>query len=126
MALGLEDKKAIVADVNATASDALSLVVADARGVGVSDMTELRVKAREANVDLRVVRNTLAKRAFEGTEETRGFVPLRHEGYRCGREEVESRVAELSDLRSNDRTVMVRLRGVSFAISRTSIGIHIG
>ena len=68
MALGLEGKKQIVADVNETASDALSLVVADARGVDVTDMTELRAKAREANIDLRVVRNTLAKRAFEGTE----------------------------------------------------------
>ncbi len=68
MALGLEGKKQIVAEVNETASDALSLVVADARGVDVTDMTELRAKAREANIDLRVVRNTLAKRAFKGTE----------------------------------------------------------
>ena len=68
MALGLEGKKQIVAEVNESASDALSLVIADARGVDVTDMTELRAKAREANIDLRVVRNTLAKRAFEGTE----------------------------------------------------------
>lgn len=68
MALGLEDKKQIVSEVNETASDALSLVIADARGVNVTDMTELRSKAREQNVSLRVVRNTLAKRAFEGTE----------------------------------------------------------
>lgn len=68
MALGLEDKKAIVADVNETANNALSLVIADARGVNVTDMTALRKLARENNVDLRVVRNTLAKRAFEGTE----------------------------------------------------------
>ncbi|BFM05587.1 50S ribosomal protein L10 [Halioxenophilus aromaticivorans] len=68
MALGLEDKKAIVADVNETAVNALSLVVADARGVNVTDMTALRKLARENNVDLRVVRNTLARRAFAGTE----------------------------------------------------------
>ncbi|MCP5172778.1 MAG: 50S ribosomal protein L10 [Porticoccaceae bacterium] len=68
MALNLEDKKAIVAEVNGTASNALSLVIADARGVNVTDMTALRAKAREDKVDLRVVRNTLAKRAFEGTE----------------------------------------------------------
>jgi len=68
VALGLEGKKTIVAEVNETASDALSLVIADARGVDVSDMTELRSKAREASINLRVVRNTLAKRAFEGTE----------------------------------------------------------
>ena len=68
MAIGLEDKKAIVASVNETANNALSLVVADARGVSVSDITGLRKLARENNVDLRVVRNTLARRAVEGTE----------------------------------------------------------
>ncbi len=68
MALNLEDKKAIVADVNETASKALSLVVADARGVNVADITTLRKQAREANVDLRVIKNSLAKRAFAGTE----------------------------------------------------------
>ena len=68
MALGLEDKKAIVADVNETAGSALSLVIADSRGVNVVDMTELRKLARENNVSLRVVRNTLAKLAIKGTE----------------------------------------------------------
>ncbi len=68
MAIGLEDKKAIVASVQETANNALSLVVADARGVSVSDITGLRKLARESNVDLRVVRNTLARRAVEGTE----------------------------------------------------------
>ena len=68
MALNLEDKKAIVADVNETASNAVSLVIADARGVNVVDMTELRKQARENNVDLRIVKNSLAKRAFEGTD----------------------------------------------------------
>jgi len=68
VALGLEDKKAIVASVNETAMNALSLVVADARGVNVTDMTALRKLARENNVDLRVIRNTLARRAFSGTE----------------------------------------------------------
>lgn len=67
MALNLEDKKAIVAEVNETALNALSLVIADARGVNVTKMTSLRSKARENNVSLRVIRNTLAKRAFEGT-----------------------------------------------------------
>ena len=68
MALGLEDKKAIVADVNEVAAEALSLVIADARGCTVDAMTGLRKQAREANVNVRVVRNTLAKRAVEGTE----------------------------------------------------------
>lgn len=68
MAIGLEDKKAIVAEVNETASSALSLVIADARGVTVDGMTALRKSARENSVTLRVVRNTLAKRALEGTD----------------------------------------------------------
>ncbi|MFT7320855.1 50S ribosomal protein L10 [Congregibacter sp.] len=68
MAIGLEDKKAIVAEVNETATSALSLVIADARGVSVGGMTALRKGARESQVTLRVVRNTLAKRALEGTE----------------------------------------------------------
>lgn len=68
MALRLEDKQAIVADVNETAQSAISLVVADARGVDVSSITALRKQAREENVDLRVIKNTLARRAFVGTE----------------------------------------------------------
>lgn len=68
MALGLEDKKAIVADVAETASNAISLVIADARGVNVTDMTALRAKAREEQVVLRVVKNSLAKRAFTDTD----------------------------------------------------------
>ena len=68
MAIGLEDKKAIVAEVNETATNALSLVVADARGVSVDGMTTLRQKARDSSVTLRVVRNTLARRALQGTE----------------------------------------------------------
>ncbi len=68
MALGLEDKKAIVADVNETAANALSLVIADSRGCTVGEMTELRKLAREAKVYLRVVRNTLARLAVTGTD----------------------------------------------------------
>ena len=68
MAIGLDDKKAIVAEVNETATNALSLVIADARGVTVDGMTALRKSARENAVTLRVVRNTLAKRALAGTE----------------------------------------------------------
>ena len=68
MALRLEDKKAIVADVHETAANALSLVIADSRGVTVTDMTALRKQARENKIRLQVVRNTLAKRAVAGTE----------------------------------------------------------
>lgn len=68
MALNLENKKAIVAEVEQVASKAVSLVVADYRGLDVPAMTELRLKARQNGVDLRVVRNTLARRAVENTE----------------------------------------------------------
>jgi large subunit ribosomal protein L10 len=68
VALGLEDKKAIVAEVKETATNALSVVIADARGVSVTKLTDLRKQAREAKVVVRVVRNTLAKRAVEGTD----------------------------------------------------------
>lgn len=68
MAIRLEDKKAIVAEVNEAASGALSVVLADYRGITSGDMTALRKQAREQNVYLRVIRNTLAKRAVEGTE----------------------------------------------------------
>jgi large subunit ribosomal protein L10 len=68
MALGLEDKKAIVAEVSEAAKTALSAVVADSRGVTVGSMTALRKEAREAGVYVRVVRNTLARRAVEGTD----------------------------------------------------------
>lgn len=68
MPLNLESKREIVASVNAVASEALSAVVADYRGLTVAEMTELRNKARDTGVYLKVVRNTLAKRAVEGTE----------------------------------------------------------
>ena len=68
MPLNLDDKKAIVAEVSETAGQALSLVIADVRGVDVNDMNALRTKARAENVQLRVIRNTLAKRAFAETD----------------------------------------------------------
>lgn len=68
MALNLQDKKAIVALVNEAASGALSAVVADSRGVEVGAMTILRKQAREAGVYMKVVRNTLARRAMVGTD----------------------------------------------------------
>lgn len=52
MAIGLEDKKAIVAEVNETATSALSLVIADSRGVTVDEMTALRKDARENQITL--------------------------------------------------------------------------
>jgi len=68
MALSLNDKKALVAEVNEVATSAHSAVAAEYRGLSVGEMTELRVKARDSGVYLRVVKNTLAKRAIAGTE----------------------------------------------------------
>jgi large subunit ribosomal protein L10 len=68
MALRLEDKRALVAEVSAVAAEAHSAVAAEYRGLTVAQMTEFRSKARDAGVYVRVVKNTLAKRAIEGTE----------------------------------------------------------
>lgn len=68
MALRLEQKQEIVREVNLAAADALSAVLADHRGLTVSELTDLRRQARESGVYLRVVRNTLLKRAVEGTD----------------------------------------------------------
>jgi large subunit ribosomal protein L10 len=68
MALRLEDKKALVAEVNAVAAKAQSVVAAEYRGITVTQMTDLRSKARKSGVYLRVVKNTLARKAIAGTQ----------------------------------------------------------
>ena len=68
MALRLEDKKAVVDEVNAVAGDSVTAVAAEYRGLSVAEMTELRKVARSSGVYLRVVKNTLARRAVEGTD----------------------------------------------------------
>ncbi len=68
MTLSLAAKKAVVNEVTLVASKAISAVVADYRGLTVNQMTLLRAAARKADVYLRVVPNTLARRAFEDTE----------------------------------------------------------
>jgi large subunit ribosomal protein L10 len=68
VALSLENKKEIVAEVSTVAASALSAVAAEYRGMTVDAMTELRAKARDEGVYLRVVKNSLVKRAVEGTE----------------------------------------------------------
>ena len=68
MALTLEEKKAVVAEVSEVAKGALSAVAAEYSGVTVEEMTDLRAKARQDNVYLRVVKNTLARRALENTD----------------------------------------------------------
>jgi large subunit ribosomal protein L10 len=67
-ALNIEQKKAVVAEVADAANKALAAVAAEYRGLTVEEMTELRVKAREGGVVLKVAKNTLVRRAVEGTE----------------------------------------------------------
>lgn len=68
MALSIEGKKAIVAEVAEVAANAHSVVAALYQGIESNDMNALRAKAREDNVYIRVVKNTLAKRAVKGTD----------------------------------------------------------
>lgn len=68
MALTLEQKKAVVAEVSEVAKSAHSAVAAEYRGITVEKMTEMRAKARSEGVYLKVAKNTLVKRAVEGTE----------------------------------------------------------
>ena len=67
MSLNLEEKKAVVAEVSKQVESAQALILAEYRGVGVAKLTDLRSKARESGVYLRVLKNTLVKRAVEGT-----------------------------------------------------------
>lgn len=68
MALKLEDKKALVAEVNAIAASAQSAIAAEYRGMTVAQITDFRARARKEGVYVRVVKNTLARKAVEGTE----------------------------------------------------------
>lgn len=67
MALNLESKKALVAEVGEVAATAQSVVAAEYRGLTVAQMTDLRSKARAQGVYMRVVKNTLARKALAGT-----------------------------------------------------------
>ena len=68
MSLTLEQKKLIVQETRVTAAESVSAIVADYRGMSVAEITDMRKRARENDVKLVVVRNTLAKLAFDGTE----------------------------------------------------------
>jgi large subunit ribosomal protein L10 len=65
--LNLDDKKAVVAEVSAQVANAQTIAVAEYRGIAVSDLTTLRAKARESGVYLRVLKNTLVRRAIADT-----------------------------------------------------------
>ena len=67
LGLNLDDKKAVVAEVSAELANAQAVIVAEYRGLEVGKITELRAKARESGVYLRVLKNTLVRRAVDGT-----------------------------------------------------------
>jgi len=67
LSLNLNDKKAVVAEVSAKVANAQTIVVAEYRGIQVGHLTQLRANARSQGVYLRVLKNTLARRAVEGT-----------------------------------------------------------
>ncbi len=67
MGLNLDSKKAVVAEVSAEIANAQSIIVAEYRGLEVGDITKLRANARKAGVYLRVLKNTLVRRAVAGT-----------------------------------------------------------
>ena len=67
MGLNLNDKKAVVAEVSAQVAGAETIAIAEYRGIEVGDLTVLRKKARESGVYLRVLKNTLVRRAVAGT-----------------------------------------------------------
>ena len=67
MSLSLEQKKAVVAEISAQVAKAQAIVIAEYRGLGVGNMTDLRREARKSGVYLRVLKNTLARRAVSGT-----------------------------------------------------------
>ena len=67
MGLNLDDKKAVVAEVSAQVSNAQTIVVAEYSGIAVGSLTKLRAQARKSDVYLRVLKNTLVRRAVEGS-----------------------------------------------------------
>ena len=72
MSLNLQEKQAVVAEVSAQVAQAQTIVLAEYRGIGVADITKLRANARKAGVYFHVLKNTLARRAVQGTQ----FEPL--------------------------------------------------
>ena len=68
MGLNRQDKAAVIAEVSEIVSKSSTMVIAEYRGLSVEAVTKLRAQARKEGVTLRVVKNTLVRRAVEGTE----------------------------------------------------------
>jgi large subunit ribosomal protein L10 len=67
LGLNLQEKQAVVADVSAQVAQAQTIVLAEYRGIAVADITKLRANARKSGVYFHVLKNTLARRAVQGT-----------------------------------------------------------
>lgn len=67
MGLNLEQKQAMVSDISGQLANAQAVIVAEYRGLDVGSVTDLRAKARQSGLHLRVLKNTLARRAVKGT-----------------------------------------------------------
>jgi len=67
LSLNLQEKQAVVAEVSAQVAQAQTMVLAEYRGIEVSDITRLRANARKSGVYFHVLKNTLARRAVQGT-----------------------------------------------------------
>ena len=93
MALNLQEKQAVVAEVSAQVAQAQTIVLAEYRGIEVGDITKLRANARKAGVYFHVLKNTLARRAVQGTpfealaRQDVGPAGVRHQRRRRGRRE---------------------------------------
>ena len=116
MGLNLNDKKAVVAEISAKVASAQTIVLAEYRGIEVGHLTQLRAKARSGGVYLRVLKNTLARRAVEGT----AFSALASEMtgpliYAISEDAVAAAKIMQDFAKSNDKLVIEEKFGVSAA-----------
>ena len=112
MPLNLQQKQAVVSEIADVAANAHSVIAAEYQGLTVSDMTNLRIAARESNVYLKVVKNTLAKRAFEGTDyDCMGSALTGQLVYAFSLEEPGSAARVIKDFAGKNDKLVVRLIG---------------
>jgi len=112
MPLNLQQKQAVVSEIADVAANAHSVIAAEYQGLTVADMTNLRNAARESNVYLKVVKNTLAKRAFEGTDyDCMGKALTGQLVYAFSLEEPGSAARVINDFSGKNDKLVVRLIG---------------
>ncbi len=110
MPLTLQQKQGVVSEVTEVAKRAHSVIAAEYQGLTVGEMTQLRIKARESNVHLRVVKNSLARRAFEGTDyRCMGDVLQGQMVYAFSMEDPGGAARVLKDYADTNKNLVVRL-----------------